>query len=300
MDTGQDLYHRLNEGMKYERFHAFETNLEKNLPFINKHGGIRGIPSRLSGKHVIIAGAGASLATGMGYLKKFWQRRELVIIAVDMALKPLVDQGIYPDYVISCETTPVDYFSEVQTEKMHLLAFSCIYNGHLRNWDGPVSFYNWQMEGDDYRRLWDRAGHDLGFVATGSIVTTQAAAIALGGAPASLLLMGNDLAFKDRFYGPGTCREAALRNGTTRFLPGEAREYDSLRRAREFEIHRDGQKYYTNSQFLAAKSWLEELFRGISLPVYDISEPGCSGAVVVKTSPGEYFSQFQQKRRRKR
>ena len=54
-----------------------------------------------------------------------------------------------------------------------------------------------------YDDLWKEAGEELGFVATGSIVTTQAVSLVLGCGIASLLLVGNDMGFFDRFYASG-------------------------------------------------------------------------------------------------
>ena len=44
---------------------------------------------------------------------------------------------------------------------------------------------------------------DLGFAATGSIVTTQAISIALGCNIQSLMLLGNDMGFKTEYYVKG-------------------------------------------------------------------------------------------------
>ncbi len=300
MNSSRELFRSLNDGMKEERFHAFTRNLDRNIPLIQQHGGLVELPEKLKGKHVIVAAAGISLRDSLEFLKKYYQRREIVLIAVDMALRPLVSRGISPDYVISCETTPTDFFSGIDTSHMHLLAFSCIWSGYPRRWRGGISFYNWQIDDNDYSPLWERAGHELGFVATGSLVTTQAVSIALGCGIASLMLTGNDLAFRDRYYVPGTCREYSLLGKITRFAPETQLQYQGARAARHYLIQRGDAVYSTSGQFLAAKSWLEELFGKVSMPVYDLSSPGCAEKAVIKTNPTEYFSIFDRKRRKKR
>ena len=99
----------------------------------------------LNDRHVCIVGAGPSLDDALAQLKKYQNRRELAVIAVDMALLPLVRSGIRPGFVISCETTPVDFFGEADTAGMHLLAFTCM--SRVTKWRGDISFYNWMVGG---------------------------------------------------------------------------------------------------------------------------------------------------------
>ena len=192
-----------------------------------------------------------------------------------MALLPLVRKGIFPQFVISCETTPVDFFNGINTEKMHLLAFSCMSNSNLRKWNGPVSFYNWMIHNEIYDALWKKAGIDLGFVATGSIVTTQAVSIASGTGASSLMLIGNDMGFAADYYTKGTISYIRNLNSFHRLKPLETFDYYSIMVKRDFRINRGDKYYFTNKQFLAAKTWLEDLFRKIKIPVYDASELGC-------------------------
>jgi len=128
------LYRNLNEGILAERFPAFRRNLERNLPLIRRWGGLAGVVGELRGRHVCVVGAGPSLEESVGDLKKYQHRRELAVIAVDMALLPLVRSGVRPGYVISCETLPVDFFGGVDTRGMRLLAFSCMSPANLGRW----------------------------------------------------------------------------------------------------------------------------------------------------------------------
>lgn len=293
------LYRELNEGVIRERLGAFRRNLALNRARIGESGGLRGIVPRLRGRHVVVIGAGPSLEDALPQLSKFQHRRELVILAADMALRPLCAGGIRPSYVVSCETRPVDFFGGLDTEGMHLLAFSCMSDVNLRRWRGAVSFYNWMIHNEHYDALWEDAGVDLGFVATGNLVTTQAVALALGCGIESLALFGNDLGFRDRYYAAETVRFSETGHRTDRFMTQETREFLAAKRAAEFEIRRGGERYYTNSQFLAAKLWLEELFAKQAVPVYDCSVPGCSGTAVIKIDPKEYFGRFDRKRGRR-
>lgn len=300
MINRDDIYTGLNEGLKEERSKALKSNLEKNLPLIASSGGLRGVAGNFKGKHVIIIGAGPSLDRNMAFLKKYRDRNDFVYLASDMALRPLMLSGIKPGYVITCETTPADFFSGLDTGNIHLLSFSCSSSSNLRKWSGGISFYNWMIEGEPYTALWNRAGRDLGSVATGSIVTTQAVSIVLGCGVSSLLLVGNDMGFYDRFYASGTVNSEKRLLCSGRLNPGVNIEISTARRCRYYEVRRDGSVFYTNNQFLAAKYWLEDLFSKNPYPVVDCSEPGCSEGRVTKMELKEYFESIERKRRRGR
>ncbi len=289
------LYQKLNEGILAERLGAFRRNLDRNLPRIRKHGGIARVLPMLNDRHVCIVGAGPSLDDALAQLKKYQNRRELAVIAVDMALLPLVRSGIRPGFVISCETTHVDFFGEADTAGMHLLAFTCMSPVNLRKWRGDISFYNWMVGGAGYDALWDTAGRDLGAVATGNVVTTQAVALALGCRIRSLLIAGNDLAFGRRYYARGTVSHDALHRGSERFSPAASLEMGAIRRRRDYELVRGGRRFFTSHQFLAAKTWLEDLLARQAVPVFDCGDPGLSEKVVKKTTPREYLSRFDRR-----
>lgn len=293
------VFRNINEGIVEERLHIFQKNLEKNLKYIKEFGGLSRIVPRFEGKNVIIAGAGPSLLDEISLLKKYQHREEIVIIATDMSLLPLVNKGIYPSYVISCETMPVDYFSPVSTEELHLLAFSCISSTNLRKWRGDISFYNWMISGNGYDALWEKAG-DLGAVATASIVTTQAVSFSLGCKIKSLMITGNDMAFGTQYYIKNT---VVFKNNTdrlTRFNSMETADFSRIWKKREYKIKRGDKLYYTDNQFLAAKMWLEDLFKNMRVPIYDSSIPGCSENSVKKCTLKDYLSLFDKRTRRKK
>lgn len=278
----EELYSSLNEGILAERLVSFERNLRKNLDLIRRHGGLRRVIPELEGKLAVVIAAGPSLDDRIDLLRQYQHRRELVYIAADMALRPLARRGIVPRFVVSCETSPLDFFGGIDTGRMHLLAFSCMSHANLMRWRGDMSFYNWMMKRPEYERLWERAGQDLGFVATGGLVTTQAVAFALGCGIGGLVLAGNDLGFTDRYHARESVPCRASVDGADRLSPPESGEMARRRRAMEYRIERGARSFYTTGQFLAAKMWLEDLFKGARIPVYDCSDPGCSEKYVAK------------------
>ena len=217
-----------------------------------------------------------------------------------MALAPLVKRDILPEYVISCETTPVDFFNSCRTEKMHLLAFSCMSNINLRRWKGDISFFNWMIHNPIYDEIWEIAGLDLGYVATGGIVTTQAVSFALGCDIDSLILIGNDLGFRREFYAKESLVYKKNLFKNSRFHPMETIDFSTVWSRREYVINREEILSYTNNQFLAAKLWLEDLFNGINVPIYDSSDPGCSKGSLKKVELKDFMKRFEYRSKRKR
>jgi len=276
----EDLYRNINEGILADRFAAFERNLEKNLPLVRTHGGLRGVVPELEGAVAVVVGAGPTLDRDLAALARASDR--VTIIAADMAFAALAAGGISPHFVISCETRPFDFICGRETRRSRLLAFSCMSHANLRRWRGPVHFYNW-MIGGAYERLWDRAGRDLGSVATGGLVTTQAVSFALGCRIRALVLVGNDLAFTGQYYARAVAETRGHARAVCRHTPLETIEMGMVRRAMAFKIQRGIRAYLTTRQFLAAKLWLEGLFVNKQYNVYDCSEPGCSEKYVAKT-----------------
>ncbi len=292
MTEKDNLFKNLNQGILEERLRIFDRYLEKNLPLIKKHGGLKKLVNLINKKRVVVIGAGPSLEENLPVLKKFQKSRETIFIAADMALKPLVKSGISPHYVFSCETNPVDYFGGVDTRRMHLVAFSCMSHSSLRLWKGNISFYNWMIDRPEYNFLWEKAGGDLGFLGTGGVITTQAVSFALGCGAASLVMTGNDLAFRDKYYAGAGVRHEMMFLNYERTLNAYSVEKNLIRRMREYDIVRDNEVYFTNGQFLASKYWLEDLFKNESFTVYDSSIPGCSGSFIKKISLKDFFNKI--------
>ncbi len=293
MNTKETLYRNINLGILEERYPAFKRNLERNLARIKKYGGLKNVIPFFMNKNVIVAGAGPSLQEAIPLLSRIQGRADLEIISADMALKPLLAGGVRPGYVISCETTPADFFSCNDAGNIHLLAFSCMSSINLRKWKGNVSFFNWMIDTPEYNLLWEMAGTGLGFLATGSIITTQAVSFALGCGVKSLALAGNDLGFSKSYHTRGSINCERNMQRADRLTVHTAREMNYARLKREYEIRRGNRLFYTSSQFLAAKIWLEDLFQKNDTPVYDCSEPGCSGKYVIKASLEDYLEKVK-------
>ena len=283
-----ELFKGINEGIIDERFTAFERNLRKNRSLIRMHGGLSPIVNNFSHKDVIVCAAGASSDSVLGMLRDASMLENVVIVCADMSFIPLVENSIIPHYVITCETMPFDYFNGREEYHTNLLAFSCSSNVNLRSWKGEINFYNWMIKGQ-YEQLWKSAGTDLGYVSTGSTVTTQAVSIILGCRVKSLALVGNDLAYRDTYYMKDSVRSKRDRISSSRFLTQDTISMNHVRKARKYLLDTPRGIYYTHNQFLAAKYWLEELFSNGSSIIVECSKPGCSGKNIINTEFSKYF-----------
>lgn len=290
MDTAE-LFNRINEGVISERIRAIGRNIDMNGDLIRRHGGLAPVVDELKNRHCVIVGAGSSLDSEIGNLRRIASRDSVVVISTDMAYRALIRHGVVPRYAISCETTPRDFFSGCDTAKSVLLAFSGVCPRIVREWKGAIRFFNWMVKGSPYDELWKRAGLGLGFVATGSTVSTQAVSMAMGCGIKSLLLAGNDFGFFDSMYARGVIRNDDVFRETARTKPAESIAFGQCRSARHYIIRRE-RIYYTNHQFLAAKQWLESLFSSHGAGVFDAGIPGCAGKNIDKMNVRDYAARI--------
>lgn len=261
-----------------DRKKAITSNLKKNRNLIDQWGGLADLPTRMEGKTVVIIGAGSSL--NFDILRRY-QSQGFVPITVDMAYRPVVLSGIKPDYVFTCETTPLDYFNGL--EHYGILISTC-FAAAARQWRGAMRFYNWIVDDPEYDAIWKQAGLELGSLATGGTVITHALAFALGCNCAGIVMMGNDLGYTDRYYAPGSISQIKRMTGARRLNTRETIEQNTIRRATVNSITRAGVKYKTTSQFLITKQWIEKLMARHSKQIYDLSMPGVVGKNIVKIS----------------
>lgn len=78
-----------------------EQNALLNIPRIGKSSGVSALQDVFKGKPIVVAGAGPSLNQAIPLLKEY--AGKYFLIAVDRALKPLLDAGITPHVVTSTD-----------------------------------------------------------------------------------------------------------------------------------------------------------------------------------------------------
>jgi hypothetical protein len=194
----EDVYNALNQGLLDCRFELIRRNVGRNRSLIARHGGLQSVVPMLAGRHLLLVAAGPGLDECAGLLHVLAGCAGVRLIAVDAALPSLRQRKLMPDFVITCEAAAHDFLAGAEPAG-HLLAFCGAHPSVVRNWKGALSFYNWMMRGEPWDTLWRESGTGLGAVGTGSTVTSQALALALGCGPKSVCLVGNDCAYRHSY-----------------------------------------------------------------------------------------------------
>lgn len=122
--------------------------LESNKYLISSDGGLDELSSltqlstRIADKEInyVIAAAGPSLSDHYQWLKRQKANEQIILIAVDAAVQPLLLAGIIPDIVVSIDKVSSKLFKEldIQTLKnVPLVYFPLLDNHFLKSWPGP-------------------------------------------------------------------------------------------------------------------------------------------------------------------
>jgi hypothetical protein len=114
--------------------------LEKNLNFIHCDGDVSELFESRQGKTILVAAAGPTLASHYDWLLA--QNEKHCLIAVDAALKPLAEAGIFPDIVVTIDPLRegiYPFFSGVPLEPFSdkaLVYFPVVHGDVLKLWPG--------------------------------------------------------------------------------------------------------------------------------------------------------------------
>ncbi len=232
------------------------------------HDRFRGVPA-------VVISAGPSLSRNLADLAA-WKGRS-VLIAVQTALKPLIDRGIPPDFITTLDFHEVSrqFFEGVRgLETTHLIAEPKATWHVLDDYPGPISIL-----GNDWAKL--VLGDELGARDTlpaGATVAHLAfyLAVYLGCDP--IILVGQDLAFTGHvFYVPGVEIHRTWRSEINRFNSIEQKEWDRVARNRPILRKvpaQDGGELYTDELLFTYLEQFEKDFAGTSRTVINATEGG--------------------------
>ncbi len=97
--TIQEAEINLKTQSKFSRI--FFNNIMENIPAVIKSPGVSSLKSRMTGTPAAIVSAGPSLDKNIELLKNGADK--LIVIAVSTALKPLLQAGVSPDFVVAID-----------------------------------------------------------------------------------------------------------------------------------------------------------------------------------------------------
>ena len=220
------------------------SNAEENMEIVVASNAIIEYRGRHINKPIFIIAAGPSLDKNITELKKIGKKG--IIIAVGTAVKPLLNKGIKPDYIVSIDAHEAIYKQLEGNLNLGvpLLFIPSVNSKMLRAYKGPkiVAF----PDKDPY---YVKLETDLnkGLIKTGGSVATTALDFAnqLGGNP--LIFVGQDLAISDK----GQTHAKTTARGEDRYSIKNLRTVDGV----------DGKKVYTLTNLYMYLRWFESYIK---------------------------------------
>jgi hypothetical protein len=130
---------------------TFYNNIYRNYSNLISSTGIIGLNNSLSNIPAIICSAGPSLDKNIQYLKT--KRDNFLLISVATALKPLIENGISPDFIVAIdpEETTLNFFDLLNNSKDSWLLYNPvvpsripdIFPGKRLTYDSSINLAQW-------------------------------------------------------------------------------------------------------------------------------------------------------------
>ncbi len=240
-------------GVRFRR--QYQKNIIYNLPFYLFSPGISHIG--LNGQPVIIAAAGPSLEKAFPVLKRI--QRNVFLISVDTALKPLLKESILPDLVVSIDPTEKNYshFQGLEEESalsnVPLVIDPQVYYRIPENYIGPV--FSPRLLDSKIHDFFSDLVPDKGVIAKGMSVAHSALSLALSVGAGKIIFVGLDLSF--------------LPNAT--HVKGAANFSSSLSGRRILKVRGREGDVLTDDVFFSYIKHFEIEISKINIPIYNAS-----------------------------
>lgn len=253
------------------------SNLIGNLDALAASPGLAALGEAMRGIPAIIVAAGPSLKKNMRELKRCADRT--LIIAVDTALEPLLNEGITPHWVITVDPTELNlrHFKQDRYESVRLLfdpearpEIPLKFERKLTAMTDKHEFFSWLN-----RKLGEK-----GVIKKGSMVSQSAlyAAASLGCDP--IILIGQDLALDPgsgltHLPGSANCREVSYVREDRNAVDVPDMKGNTISREPLFWVEGVlGEPVPTVQSFLIYIRMLEDDARRINSRIIDATEGG--------------------------
>lgn len=181
------------KGVKNE---ALLVKLYDNVNFIKNDLDVKRLFLSNNNKRFIVCGAGPTLAEHYDFLSLKNTRDNFTLVAVDAAVKPLINNGIMPDIVVSIDPVAKKLFEDVNMsyfKKVPLVYFPVISESLLSAWQGPR--YTAYSKGELYDSINDKYAKGRLFCC-GSVIHPAIDLVVQMGAD-KVLLLGADFSFPE-------------------------------------------------------------------------------------------------------
>lgn len=178
--------------------------LQENLKFVHSDGDVADLFDSKQETTILVAAAGPTLSDNYEWIAD--QRRKYPLIAVDAALKPLVETGIHPDIVVTIDAIRdgvYSFFNSVEAgilENIILVYFPVVHKDVLSLWPGRR--FAAYPDHTIYKRLIKE--HPRGILFSSGSVLHPAVDLAVRMGACRVILLGADFSYpKDHSHVAG-------------------------------------------------------------------------------------------------
>jgi hypothetical protein len=266
------------------------SNLANNLPHYAAGATTDELFHAAKGYPAVCVSAGPSLVRNVDLLRDAQVRKRVVVIAVQTALKPLLDRGVRPDFVTALDYSPIctQFYEELPAlADVTLVAEAKAHPSILQAFPGPIrvtqASFNDQLLGELVRpRIPIRPGATVAHL---SFYLAQH----LGCDP--IILIGQDLGFSDGlYYAPGTAVHQVWSSELNVLNTVEMMEWQRIARHKRHlrkcsDIH--GRPIYTDEQMATYLKQFERDFATCEQKVLDATEGGMAKASTTQVTLAE-------------
>ena len=229
----------INTGKRFGE--VFTANLIKNRKYIEDSYALSELKNKFRGIPILIVSAGPSLDKNIQYIKDF----KGIIIVGNRSLKPVLEQGIKPDYICAVDPQDIMYTLKGATidSDISMITTDSASEAFIASHKGKKYFVNTHANSSSL--LGVNTCKEIGM---GGSVATLCLSIAyyLGGNP--IVLIGQDLAYTD-----GKLHSQECNTSQTNTVNSSGN--------RVFTKGYYGEKVQTSYQFIAYLQWFEEFIR---------------------------------------
>jgi len=253
------------------------SNLANNLADYAAGPNVGELENLCKGHMAVCVSAGPSLVKNVHLLKDPAIRKNIVVIAVQTALKPLLDRGITPDFVTALDYSAICrrfYESLPPMPRTTLVAEAKAHPVILESYPGPTRLlynkFNDQLLGD--------AAPQIPAITAGATVAHLSFYLAqfLGCDP--IAFIGQDLAFSNGlYYCPGTAVHDVWSSELNPFSTIENYEWERVVRHKSHlsrQTDQNGQPAFSDEQMMTYLKQFERDFDEAEQRVLDCTEGG--------------------------
>ncbi len=186
---------------------SIQRQILKNIKHIVEESRLKELKEKFKGVPAIVVSAGPSLDKNIVYLKKAKERA--VIIAVDTALKPLIESGVEPHFVVIGDPSYFNYLhlAFVETKDTYIIVEPSVEPKTFEKFKGGIFIANFNKP---LLELIEKRIGDFGTIDVWGSVATGALSFAVYIDSSPIVIVGQDFSYS---YGKSYSRKTYYEYG---------------------------------------------------------------------------------------